>query len=252
MIWNNLIGETPTRTAYAKDDDYIIFLGDCKDVLQSFTSGKIDLILTDPPYEFQAKGGGFHKDSNSMRQIRDEVETDTFEFSKFVPKLLSFQSFWNDKANSYFFCNKPLVLKYLEYAEKNKLVSDILFMRNEFSQQAHNSHYTPDIEYVVFIRSPRATFNGDLKDQTGGELYSKLYSYRKGQTVHPNEKPIPLLKKYIMISSNPGDVILDPFMGSGTTLMAARELGRKCIGIDNKEMCVKMALSRLSQRSLFP
>ena len=67
---------------------------------------------------------------------------------------------------------------------------------------------------------------------------------------HPNEKPISLLKKLICLVSGNGDTILDPFMGSGTTLVAAKDLGRKAIGIEIEEKYCEIAVRRLAQEVL--
>ena len=64
---------------------------------------------------------------------------------------------------------------------------------------------------------------------------------------YPTEKSLDLLKTIIKASSNPGDLILDCFCGSGTTLQAAQELGRKWIGIDNSELAIKVVKNRLSK-----
>jgi site-specific DNA-methyltransferase (adenine-specific) len=67
---------------------------------------------------------------------------------------------------------------------------------------------------------------------------------------HPSQKPIRLLRELINKNSKPNNLILDPFMGSGTTLVAAKELGRKAIGIEIEEKYIKIAIKRLSQEVL--
>ncbi|MDI6795187.1 MAG: site-specific DNA-methyltransferase, partial [bacterium] len=69
----------------------------------------------------------------------------------------------------------------------------------------------------------------------------------------PTEKNLDMIKRIIMASSNPGDLILDCFCGSGTTLIAAQELGRNWIGIDNSEEAIKVTKKRLAkiERNLF-
>ena len=72
-------------------------------------------------------------------------------------------------------------------------------------------------------------------------------------TTHPTPKPINLIKKLMMISSNKGDVVFDPFLGSGTTAMVAKELGRECIGVEIEKKYYDEALRRVSHtpRGLF-
>lgn len=65
--------------------------------------------------------------------------------------------------------------------------------------------------------------------------------------VHPNEKPIDMPSLFIKLHTQLGEIVLDPFMGSGTTLRAAKNLGRKCIGIEIEEKYVDIAIKRLAQ-----
>ena len=105
--------------------------------------------------------------------------------------------------------------------------------------------------YVVFIKSGKPVFNSTSSMWDG--VYSKLYEYdppERENVLHPNQKPIGILKKFIEVSSLPGDLIIDPFAGSSQTLVAARQLGRYAIGIEkNPEFAVRSA-ANLSQLSL--
>jgi site-specific DNA-methyltransferase (adenine-specific) len=67
---------------------------------------------------------------------------------------------------------------------------------------------------------------------------------------HPTEKPEPLMAELVTLFTDPGETILDPFMGSGTTLVAAKRLGRKAIGIEIEEKYCEIAAKRLAQRAL--
>lgn len=71
-----------------------------------------------------------------------------------------------------------------------------------------------------------------------------------GQRLHPNQKPDALVADFIRLTTNPGDLVLDPFMGSGTTLVTARMLGRRAVGIELDESHCQTAVSRLSQSDL--
>ena len=72
----------------------------------------------------------------------------------------------------------------------------------------------------------------------------------EGQEDHPTQKPEALMRQFIAHTTNPGDLILDPFMGSGTTLRAAKDLGRRAIGIELEEKYCEIAVKRLAQQVL--
>ncbi len=79
------------------------------------------------------------------------------------------------------------------------------------------------------------------------DLCVPFWSMREN-TPHPNQKPEKLVARVIEASSNPGDLVLDPFMGSGTTAVVARRLGRRFLGFENDPECVRLALKRLAER----
>jgi len=236
---------------FYREKNCIIIRGDCKEVVKKLSGiVKIDLILTDPPYEFQPKGGGVFKDDSNMQETLD-AGTHEFDFESHIPPIIESMRKTTGMVNAYFFCNKALVYKYISLAEKLGLTYDLLILRKKRFRPAHNVHYAPDLEYVIFMKSPGAKFNGDIKGWDG--LYSKVYDQEveiKNQ-MHPNQKPLGILKKYISISTEPGDVVIDPFCGSGQTMLAARELDRFSIGVEKNSMFADVARTVLSQMSLF-
>lgn len=97
-----------------------------------------------------------------------------------------------------------------------------------------------------------ATFNYQLGQHTDYFQYPIVSPNARedGKRIHPTQKPIKMIKKIISYLSNPNDIILDPFAGSGTTLAGAKSLGRKFIGIEREEKYVKFCKERLAQQFL--
>ena len=98
------------------------------------------------------------------------------------------------------------------------------------------------IENIMFGKKPGATFNEHCKPL--------VLTYPSGSSkVHPTEKPLALIKKLILASSNEGDSVLDPFLGSGTTAIAAHQLQRHCIGIELNDEWYELAKGRVDTES---
>ena len=113
----------------------------------------------------------------------------------------------------------------------------------------------------AWVRSGSTQRNGRLKGFNNWEpilfynitkLENDVFRYPNyhDETGHPTTKPTDLMKKIITRMSDEGDIILDPFMGSGTTLVAAKQLGRKCVGIELEEKYCEIAVKRLQQEYL--
>jgi site-specific DNA-methyltransferase (adenine-specific) len=88
------------------------------------------------------------------------------------------------------------------------------------------------------------------KDGMGGGHHA-VWHHNIEQGEHPTQKPLGLVREWIHLFSDPGETILDPFMGNGTTLRAAKDMGRKAIGIELDERWAEASANRLRQEVLF-
>lgn len=114
---------------------------------------------------------------------------------------------------------------------------------------SYNNHHLSDLEYIIMIREKGSYFSKHKDIDDFRKFY--LTSCKKG--VHPAEKPVDLIKRFIRLSSQENDIVLDPFLGSGTTAVAAKDLNRKYIGYEiSKEYC-QIAKKRIAveTRTLF-
>lgn len=131
------------------------------------------------------------------------------------------------------------------WGENLGYVTTLLIWHKTNSAPFANGVWRGDIEYCVHIRERGAYFEGNAK------LKKKVFSHPMvTDKCHPTVKPLPLLNKYIQIGTKPNDIVLDPFMGSGTTLRAAKDLGRKAVGIELEEKYCEIAANRLRQSVL--
>lgn len=104
-----------------------------------------------------------------------------------------------------------------------------------------SQYYMKNCEYVLFLRKGKAKWINDI----GGSKTVHQFNNIIGNKTHPCEKPVDLLKFYIANSSNEGDVVFDPFSGTGSTLVASKELGRNYLGYEIDEEYYSIAKKRL-------
>ena len=147
------------------------------------------------------------------------------------------------KFYGYFFCNKTLVEEYIRFARENKFQYDVLVMAKSNPIPAYNNHHLSDLEYIIMIREKGSYFSKHKEIDDYRKFY--LTSCKKG--LHPAEKPVDLLKRFVKVSSKEDDTILDPFMGSGTTGVACKELNRNFIGIELNEKYFEIAKNRIEE-----
>ena len=220
-----------------------IHQGDCLEVIKDIPDKSIDLIVTDPPYAITLNGGCSIKKKidyrrGSLISIGSNPNFTIIPFLEVVrPKLKKF--------HAYIWMSKDTLPETLNWILKNKFMWNILIWSKTNPVPAYNNTYLSDIEYCVFIR------------EKGGCHWTKGLAYEKYKKVmvdhvqsipgHPTPKPLWMMQKLIEISSRPGDIILEPFAGSGTTCIAAKSLKRNFIGIEINEKWVKYANGRLGQ-----
>lgn len=217
-------------------------LGDYATVLPDIPDGSVDLLITDPPYKFENQGGGFYaRNESTHRQYLDSLKQ--IQCCEFEPRaFLELVQSKLKKFYGFFFCNKTLVGDYIQFAKEKRLQYDILIMAKTNPIPAYNNHHLSDLEYIILMREKGTYFSKhkDLDD------YRKLFITNCRRGVHPAEKPVELIRRYIRVASQPGDTILDCFMGSGTTGVACAKEERNFIGIEINENYFHIAEQRIA------
>jgi site-specific DNA-methyltransferase (adenine-specific) len=195
-----------------------------------------DLILTDPPYN------EVNRHSNGLARL-DRGEADSLE----VDIEWYADKFWQLSTGSiYVWCGMRQLSRWLdEFVELGMSVRGGVWHKTNVIPMNAQHLWTSGLEAVAFARHPSAYFDHPV---------SPLYFH--GPThpmtdVHPTAKPLWLFSEIISASCRPGGVVLDPFAGIGTTLEAAKKLGRRAVGIELKEEYCDVAARRLSQGVLF-
>jgi site-specific DNA-methyltransferase (adenine-specific) len=182
-----------------------------EDVLKLLNGEHAPLTFTDPPYRLATQGGGVLKTANSMKQIK---ENGVDEFEPLKLKLYSETNIYSH--------NKPLIKDYILLAERENKPYDLAIYKKQ-GLPNYAGHLMTDLEYIAVI--------GDQGPKKGldFETYSKLYVGKKDADNELSySKPVALCGKFIMLYSDKGDIVLDIFGGSGSTMIACEQLGRKC------------------------
>ena len=191
------------------------------DVEKLMDGAKADMVFTDPPYLLETKGGCKGEIGKALRKQGNDIEfISNFNPDNFLHVLPNV--FEKNKINAYVFCNKDLLPKYLNWAVDNKYSYNVLVWKKPNAIPIGDSH-RPDIEYLLLLRK-NAIWNNGLKDVN----YSRCLEFSRETGLHPTMKPLKLITNEMQISSNKGSNILDPFGGSGSTLIACEQLDRKC------------------------
>lgn len=209
-----------TLEPYYENNGITIYHGDCREILPSI--GKVDLVLTDPPY-------GINFQSNYRKIKHSHIAGDLFLPLKEIALAVK-----SAKRAAYVFC------RWDNLTEMPKPKSVLVWVKNNWSMGDLSHEHGRQWEAICFYPGPAHEFTKRIPDI--------IHSARTGNGLHPTQKPVSLMAK--LISCNVGELVLDPFMGSGTTLRAAKDLGRKAIGIEIDERYCEIAVNRLRQEVL--
>ena len=201
-----------------------LFKIDAVDWLATLPSGSVDLVITDPPYESLEK---YRKmgtttrlkvSKSSNNQWFTIFPNDRFEnLFKEVYRVLS------KNAHFYLFCDQETMFFVKPIAEKMgfKFWKAIVWDKVNIGM---GYHYRSRHEFILFFEKGKRKLN-DLG-------IPDVLAYKRIYSGYPTEKPVPLIKVLIEQSSSSGELVVDPFFGSGATLLAAKNCGREYLGSD--------------------
>lgn len=246
---------------------------DCAKALKGLASDSVDLVIMDPPYEFDGGGGGgafgskkrdyhaeyialYRDDPNISAKERERKRINAcrrrttnnlrmisagFDFS-ILDEIERIQKAWN----IYVWCSKAQVGKLLNYFTDKGCHIDILTWHKTNPIPTCNGTYLNDTEYCVFARSKGVKVYGSYTTKRKWYV-SKANVEDKKIYEHPTIKPLDIIKNLVINSSQEGETVLDCFMGSGTTGVASKLLGRNFIGIEIDEHYFEIAKKRIEE-----
>lgn len=211
------------------------------DTISTLMDGqKADMVFTDPPYLLETEGGKKGELGKFLRTQGKSIDFisdfDPKDFLSVLPLL-----FRSSNLNAYIFCNKELLPDYLLWARESKIAFNILVWKKPNAIPI-GSDYRPDIEYILFFRK-NATWNTAIPSVS----YSRVFEEGRESGLHPTMKPIAIIANCVKVSSNQGQLLVDLFGGSGSTLIACEQLGRKCYMMEFDPRYVDVIVKRWEQ-----
>lgn len=220
-------------------DGVTLYLGDCLDVLP--TVGGADAAVMDPPYEQSAAGPGrshFGMSLNKFDSAGYKSIVAGFDYEAVfgaIEKVVK-------PFNMFCFCSNKQISSIMAFHEKKGRSTNLVVWHKINAAPFANGVWRGDIEYCVHARETGSVFVGNAEQKKKVSEFPLVVD-----DAHPTVKPLGLIGKYVRICSESGQTILDPFMGSGTTGVAAVKAGRKFIGIELEPKYFDLACKRVSE-----
>lgn len=243
-----------------------IYLGDSYQLIKEIPDKSIDLIYTDIPYAFTGNGinggGGafgtkkrdYHSEyskvaenSNASGLAKRRSSSSSLQEISYGIDYSIFDEFCRVLKHIYIYiwCSKEQILPILDYfINKKHCFHEILVWCKTNPIPTANGTYLPDLEYCLMFRE-KGTKVGGTYHTKSKYFISSTNKDDKDQYLHPTCKPTDLIEKHLTNSSNENDIILDPFAGSGSTLIAAKRLNRQYIGFEIEEKWFNVCKDRL-------
>lgn len=205
-----------------------LYHADCIEVIPLISG--VDAVVTDPPYLVAAgaRGGAF---GNRAHLVNTGGFTDGGCDHSFLQRF----------GNWFCFCSLKQLAGLIQIAEKCDRWNLITWAKPNPVPTCHNK-YLPDVEYIVHGFS-KGSLYGEFADK---QSFFHEQAGRK-ETDHPNEKPLPLMRKLLKLATETGNVVFDPFMGSGTTGVACMDMKRHFIGCEIDRRYFDIACKRIEQ-----
>jgi site-specific DNA-methyltransferase (adenine-specific) len=225
---------------YPKDYINQIIQGDCLEVMKGIPDKSIDLILTDPPYGINFK--------SAWQTYQKRIENDGFnDWLEILPKFLTeFKRILTDTGCC---CccggggKTPVTALFTIEAIKHFNLIQTLIWRKFIGV---GWKYRPSYETILVLSKSKDNYNFYDTSKKCSNVIEGINQEIPCKGKHPTVKPVRLMKHLIEIHSNKDDLILDPFLGSGTTAVACKELGRRYIGIEISPEYCEIARNRVN------
>ncbi len=229
-----------------------LYCGDLIDVLRGLPAGSIDAAAFDPPYPVISGGSNQNEGGKHQRPsgILTKNDGKIFRHNDIKPSVYLPEVFrvLRDQAHMYLMTNTHNLVERDILGDIRRAgfrVHNLLPWRK--NNATPNRWYMKDTEYTIFARKGKAFPINNPGSRTSQDVFPHPLDWDNVSSPksHPTEKPVNLMKTFIENSTQPGEIVLDPFMGTGATGVAAQETGRGFVGIELDETYCEAASRRL-------
>lgn len=215
--------------------------GDCLELMKSIPDGSIDLIVTDPPYRCISGGEAGKKNQPSGILTKNDgkiFEHNDIDAEEWFPEVYRVLK---NNGHCYVMTNLLNLAHFMTIAQSVgfKVHNLLVWKKNNATP---NKWYMKNCEFTLFLYKGKAKFIHNCGSKQVHEFKNII-----GRKKHPTEKPVELMEFYIQNSSDEGDIVLDPFMGSGSTGVACVNTGRGFVGIELDKGYFYIARERITK-----
>jgi len=253
-----------------------IIHGDCIEVMKKIPDNSVDLIFADPPYYLQLPKGKRLKRADGSEVIPVDDKWDKFEnyedYDSFTVKWLrECQRILKPTGTMWVIGMYHNIFRVGTIMQNLGIwfLNDVLWIKTDPLPNFNGRRFTNAHETMIWCvkdkNSKGYTFNYEFMKKINGGKQMKdtdwIFGLCKGKErlkdengikAHPTQKPLKLIQQVLLASSNKGDIVFDPFMGSGTTAIVAEALGRKWFGIERDKRYVALAEKRIKDFGIIP
>lgn len=214
--------------------------GNAIQLMNIMESESVDLLVTDPPYKIITGGNSNGKNSTRPKGMLSGNRSIMRTVPKFDEWLPECYRVLKEGSHAYIMVNNSNLVKMMNSIENSgfKIHNLLVWEKNNCTP---SQFYMKNCEYIVFCRKGKAKYINNIGASKTVHSFKNII----GNKQHPTEKPIELMKFYIENSSNIGDIVFDPFMGSGSTGVASIMSERKFKGFELEEDYFDIAYERI-------
>ena len=221
-----------------------LYHGNCLDFMATLPDESVDLIVTDPPYRVTPKGcagttgGMIAKKQNMIGKVFEYNDIEPDQYAKEFYRLLK------DGSHCYVMTNHVNLISMLNsFTEVGfHFIKSLIWKKDN---KIMCRFYMSQFEYILFFRKGKGVQINNCGTSDVLEIPNMKHKWANGTNLHDTEKPVELMKILIENSSKPGDTVLDPFMGVGSTGVACLQSGRNFLGSEIDETYFSVAENRI-------